>query len=110
MSTLREHLLAHLYVQWIAFTNTRERIKKPFPICCTFTRMSVSIVEPVNLNVRGKLFFFDEDDVSEKFVADVALNAKMLEAEDDFEVYEFDDEAPRPSKEEVDANKQKWGM
>jgi ferredoxin len=51
---------------------------------------------------------FDEDDVPEKFTEDIKINAKMLEAESDFEICEFDDEAPRPSREEIDKNTEKW--
>jgi ferredoxin len=51
---------------------------------------------------------FDEDDVPEKFTEDIALNARMLEDESDFEICEFDDEAPRPAPEEVKKNWEKW--
>ncbi len=51
---------------------------------------------------------FEDEQVPEVFQADTALNAKIVEVRDEFEVPEKPDlEVPTP--EEVQANKQKWG-
>ena len=51
---------------------------------------------------------FEDEQVPEVFNADVALNAKIIEIRDDFEVPEKPD-AEVPSPEQVKANKEKWG-
>ncbi len=42
------------------------------------------------------------------FEGDTALNAKMLACKDDFRVPEVEGK-PRPTPEQIEANKQKWG-
>ena len=42
------------------------------------------------------------------FAADTPLNYKMMEHKDDFEVCKLEDK-PKPTTEEVEANKVKWG-
>jgi ferredoxin len=51
---------------------------------------------------------FPEDEVPDVFEADIALNYKMEDFEDDFEVAE-EAEDDHPTPEQVQANKQKWG-
>ena len=51
---------------------------------------------------------FEDEQVPEVFNADVALNAKIIEIRDDFEVPEKPDKEV-PSPEQVKANKEKWG-
>ncbi len=51
---------------------------------------------------------FEDEQVPEVFQADTALNAKIVELRDEFEVPEKPD-AEVPTPEEVEANKQKWG-
>jgi len=51
---------------------------------------------------------FEDEQVPEVFNADVALNAKIIEIRDDFEVPEKPD-TEVPSPEQVKANKEKWG-
>ena len=50
----------------------------------------------------------EEDDVPEVFSEDTALNYKIMEHPDSFAVCE-QDEKPKPSPDQVEANKQKWG-
>ena len=51
---------------------------------------------------------FEDERVPEVFADDVALNAKITEHKDDFEVPEVT-EKETPSTEDVQANKEKWG-
>ena len=51
---------------------------------------------------------FEDEQVPDVFQDDVALNAKLLEDKDAFVVPEVE-EKPKPSTDEVEANKQKWG-
>jgi ferredoxin len=51
---------------------------------------------------------FEEEGVPEMFNDDIALNYKIMEHMDEFEVCPLD-EKPKPSAEEVEANKAKWG-
>jgi hypothetical protein len=46
--------------------------------------------------------------VPDVFQADVALNAALLDQKDSFQVPEVE-ERPKPSPEQVEENKQKWG-
>ena len=52
---------------------------------------------------------FPEDEVPEAFQDDIALNYKMEDFEDDFEVQE-EEENEQPSPAEIEANKAKWGV
>jgi ferredoxin len=52
---------------------------------------------------------YEDEQVPEIFQADIALNAKVAESRDDFEVPEKPD-TETPTPEEVQANKQKWGF
>ena len=51
---------------------------------------------------------FEDTGVPSVLEKDTALNAKMLECKDEFRVPEVE-EKPRPTPEEIEANKQKWG-
>jgi ferredoxin len=51
---------------------------------------------------------FEEVAVPAVFAADTPLNYKMTEHKDDFEVCKLE-EKPKPTTEEVAANKAKWG-
>ena len=51
---------------------------------------------------------FEEAAVPEVFAPDTPLNYKMMENSGDFEVAK-NDPKPKPSSEEIEANKQKWG-
>ena len=51
---------------------------------------------------------FEDEQVPEVFQADIDLNAKIVDAKDQFEVSEVT-EKPKPTPEQVAANKQKWG-
>ncbi len=51
---------------------------------------------------------FQDEQVPEIFQDDVALNAKILDAKDQFEVPEVE-ELPTPTPEQVAKNKEKWG-
>ena len=51
---------------------------------------------------------YEDEQVPDVFQDDVALNAKMLDDKDAFVVPEVV-EKPKPSTDEVEANKQKWG-
>ena len=52
---------------------------------------------------------FEDERVPEVFTDDVALNAKIADQKDDFEVPEVT-EKETPSTEDVQANKEKWGF
>ena len=52
---------------------------------------------------------FEDAQVPSVFEEDTALNAKMLECKDEFRVPEVEDK-PRPTPEQIAANKQKWGL
>ena len=51
---------------------------------------------------------FEDEQVPDVFQDDVALNAKVLDDKDHFVVPEVE-EKPKPSTDEIEANKQKWG-
>jgi ferredoxin len=51
---------------------------------------------------------FEDERVPDVFNADVALNAGVKDAKDDFQVPE-PTEKPKPTPEQVKANKEKWG-
>ena len=51
---------------------------------------------------------FEDEQVPNVFEADTALNAKMLEDKDSFSVPETSEEE-KPSPEQIEANKAKWG-
>ena len=51
---------------------------------------------------------FEDEQVPEVFTEDVALNAKIFDVRDDFEVPEKEDQEP-PSPEQIAENKAKWG-
>jgi ferredoxin len=51
---------------------------------------------------------FEDEQVPDVFQADTALNAKITDTRDDFEVPEKPDIEP-PTPEQVAANKEKWG-
>ncbi len=51
---------------------------------------------------------FEDEQVPDVFQDDVALNAKLLDDKDAFVVPEVV-EKPKPSTDQVEANKQKWG-
>ena len=52
---------------------------------------------------------FEDEQVPEIFQSDVALNAKIIDERDEFEVPERDDDVDVPSPDDVEANKAKWG-
>ena len=51
---------------------------------------------------------FEDEQVPSVFQDDVALNARMLEAKDQFAVPEVG-EKPKPTPEQIEENKAKWG-
>jgi ferredoxin len=51
---------------------------------------------------------FEDEQVPSVFHDDVALNARMLEAKDQFAVPEVG-EKPKPTPEKIEENKAKWG-
>ncbi len=51
---------------------------------------------------------FEEEAVPEVFKDDTALNYKMVDVSDDFEVSP-NEEKEKPTAEQIEANKQKWG-
>ena len=53
---------------------------------------------------------FEDEQVPEVFQADIALNAKITDERDEFEVPERDDDVDVPSPDDVEANKEKWGF
>ena len=52
---------------------------------------------------------YEDEQVPEIFSADIALNAKVVDQRDDFEVPEKP-ETDTPTPEDVKANKEKWGF
>ncbi len=52
---------------------------------------------------------FEDTAVPAVFQEDIELNAKIVEAKDDFEVAVHDEEKPQPTPEQVEENKKKWG-
>ena len=52
---------------------------------------------------------FEDEQVPAVFEADTPLNAKMLEEKDSFSVPETEEEE-KPSPDQIEANKQKWGF
>jgi ferredoxin len=52
---------------------------------------------------------YEDASVPEIFEEDTALNAKMMEVQDDFEVPVHDD-IEQPTPEQVEENKKKWGF
>ena len=52
---------------------------------------------------------YEEPDVPELFQSDVELNRQTAELPNQFRVKDFEDK-PRPTAEEVAANKAKWGL
>ncbi len=51
---------------------------------------------------------FEDEQVPVTFADDTPLNAKILDSKDAFSVPEVE-EKPKPSPEEIDENKKKWG-
>jgi ferredoxin len=51
---------------------------------------------------------FEDEQVPEIFQADIDLNARIVDAKDQFEVSEVI-EKPKPTPEQVEENKKKWG-
>ncbi|MCU0669374.1 MAG: 4Fe-4S binding protein [Myxococcota bacterium] len=51
---------------------------------------------------------FEDEQVPEVFQADIDLNAKIVDAKDQFEVSEVV-EKPKPTPEQVEENRKKWG-
>ena len=51
---------------------------------------------------------FEDEQVPEVFRDDIALNARCVDAKDDFSVPEVE-EKDKPTPEQIEANKQKWG-
>jgi ferredoxin len=51
---------------------------------------------------------FEDEQVPEVFADDTALNAKIVDQKDAFEVPEVE-EQEKPSTEQIEENKQKWG-
>jgi ferredoxin len=52
---------------------------------------------------------FEDEQVPEVFTDDTPLNAKILDAKDDFSVPDVE-EKDKPSQEQIDANKAKWNF
>jgi formate hydrogenlyase subunit 6/NADH:ubiquinone oxidoreductase subunit I len=52
---------------------------------------------------------FEEAGVPEIFAEDTALNSRVVELKDDFEVCEHE-EKEKPTAEEVEQNKARWGL
>jgi ferredoxin len=52
---------------------------------------------------------YEDEQVPDAFQDDVALNAKILESRDQFSVPEIE-EKPKPTPEQVEENKRKWGL
>jgi len=52
---------------------------------------------------------FEEEAVPDLFKEDTPLNYRIMEHSDEFEVCE-QEEKPKPTPEEVEANKAKWGL
>ena len=51
---------------------------------------------------------FEDEQVPDVFQVDIALNAKILDAKDAFSVPDVE-EKPKPTPEEIEKNKAKWG-
>jgi len=51
---------------------------------------------------------FEDEQVPEVFRDDIALNARCVDAKDEFSVPEVE-EKEKPSPEQIEANKEKWG-
>ncbi|MEM7408612.1 MAG: 4Fe-4S binding protein [Myxococcota bacterium] len=51
---------------------------------------------------------FEDEQVPDVFKEDVDKNAKILDAKDDFSVPDVE-EKEKPTQEQIDANKEKWG-
>ncbi len=51
---------------------------------------------------------FEDEQVPEVFRDDITLNARCVDAKDDFSVPEVE-EKEKPSPEQIEANKEKWG-
>ncbi len=51
---------------------------------------------------------FEDEQVPEVFQPDIELNAKIVDAKDSFAVPEVT-EKPKPSPEQIEENKKKWG-
>ncbi len=51
---------------------------------------------------------FEDEQVPEVFAEDTPLNAKLVDGKDDFQVPEVEEKA-KPTPEQVEENKQKWG-
>jgi len=51
---------------------------------------------------------FEDEQVPEVFRDDIGLNARCVDAKSDFSVPEVE-EKEKPSPEQIDANKEKWG-
>ena len=51
---------------------------------------------------------FEDEQVPDVFTDDTPLNAKILDAKDDFSVPDVE-EKEKPSQEQIDENKAKWG-
>ena len=51
---------------------------------------------------------FEDEQVPAVFQDDIALNARIVDVADEREVPEKEDK-PRPSQEQIEENKQKWG-
>ena len=52
---------------------------------------------------------FEDEEVPEVFANDIAMNARVSDDRDNFDVPERDDSTEIPSPEDVKSNKQKWG-
>jgi ferredoxin len=52
---------------------------------------------------------FEDEQVPDVFTDDTPLNAKILDAKDDFSVPDVE-EKDKPSQEQIDANKAKWNF
>ena len=51
---------------------------------------------------------FEDEQVPEVFAEDTPLNAKLVDGKDDFQVPEVE-EKPKPTPEQIEENKAKWG-
>ena len=51
---------------------------------------------------------FEDERVPEVFTDDVALNAKIVDAKDDFAVPEVEEKS-KPTPDQIEENKKKWG-
>ena len=85
------------------------------PVDCFYEGENMLVIDPEECISCGVCepegpweAIFEDEQVPEGFNADVALNAKIIEIRDDFEVPEKPDKEV-PSPEQVKANKEKWG-